>query len=73
LDNGWLAISQLDSLGVQFDPVHSGGYWQTLLARHGAERVETPGSTDRRWGRQNTSALIALPEAGRRQARDGFP
>ena len=40
---GWFAISQMDYLGIQFDPGHRSGYWQTVLARHGAQRVETPG------------------------------
>jgi len=33
----------MDYLGIQFDPAHRSGYWQTMLARHGAQRVETPG------------------------------
>ncbi|MEK6375495.1 MAG: glycosyltransferase family 39 protein [Acidobacteriota bacterium] len=40
---GWFAISQMDYLGIQFDPAHRSGYWQAMLARHGARRVETPG------------------------------
>ena len=40
---GWLAISQMDYLGIQFDSAHRSGYWQTVLARHGAQQVEIPG------------------------------
>jgi 4-amino-4-deoxy-L-arabinose transferase-like glycosyltransferase len=38
----WFAISQLDYLGIQFDPAHRRAYWESMLARHGAQRVETP-------------------------------
>ena len=38
----WLAISQLDYLGIQFDTAHRRAYWESMLARHGAQRVETP-------------------------------
>ena len=40
---GWLAISQVDYVGIQFDPRHRKPYWESLLARYGAQRVETPG------------------------------
>jgi 4-amino-4-deoxy-L-arabinose transferase-like glycosyltransferase len=40
---GWLAISQLDYLGVQFDGQHRRPYWDAMLARLGAQRVPTPG------------------------------
>jgi 4-amino-4-deoxy-L-arabinose transferase-like glycosyltransferase len=39
----WFAISQVDFAGIQFDPQHRSAYWQTMLARHGAQRVDTPG------------------------------
>ena len=39
----WFAISQVDYLGIQFDAAHRSGYWDAMLARHGAQRVETPG------------------------------
>jgi 4-amino-4-deoxy-L-arabinose transferase-like glycosyltransferase len=42
---GIFAISQIDYLGIQFDPGHRRAYWDALLAKHGAERVETPGSS----------------------------
>ena len=38
----WLAISQIDYLGIQFDTAHRRAYWESMLARHGAQRVETP-------------------------------
>ena len=40
---GYFAISQLDYLGIQFDAAHRRPYWDALLARHGAQRVDTPG------------------------------
>jgi hypothetical protein len=40
---GWLVISQVDYLGIQFDAGHRRAYWDALLARRGAQRVETPG------------------------------
>ena len=39
----WFVISQMDYLGIQFDPAHRSGFWETMLARRGAQRVETPG------------------------------
>ena len=42
-DGSWFAISQVDYLGIQFDAAHRSGYWEAMLARHGAQRVETPG------------------------------
>lgn len=39
---GWFAISQTDYVGLEFDPNHRSGYWQSMLERHGAQRVETP-------------------------------
>ena len=42
---GWLAISQMDYLGTQFDPSHRRPYWDALLVKHGAQRVETPGDS----------------------------
>lgn len=39
----WFAISQVDYLGIQFDGGHRRAYWDALLARRGAQRVETPG------------------------------
>ena len=39
---GWFAISQTDYAGIEFDPNHRSGYWESMLARHGAHRVETP-------------------------------
>jgi hypothetical protein len=39
---GWFAISQTDYAGLEFDPSHRRGYWDSMLARHGAHRVETP-------------------------------
>ena len=39
---GLFAISQVDYLGIQFDSQHRRGYWDALLAKHGAQRIETP-------------------------------
>jgi 4-amino-4-deoxy-L-arabinose transferase-like glycosyltransferase len=38
----WFAISQVDFLGIQFEAGHRRAYWESMLARHGARRVETP-------------------------------
>ena len=39
---GIFAISQSDYLGLQFDAQHRRPYWDELLARHGAQRIDAP-------------------------------
>ena len=43
-DRGKIRPNNEDAfLGIQFDAGHRSGYWDAMLARHGAQRVETPG------------------------------
>ena len=71
-DSSWFAISQADYLGLQFDAAHRGGYWQSMLARHGAQRVETPGYSicvfhfGERFSKNAASPSVASSEANAR-------